>query len=386
MHLEVFVLAGSLVSAGLCGWLLFYSLPKLNSSRSTRLLLKQLAVLAWADLSQALVGLVYSVGGLGIIPRSIGQITCDLMDSIVWTLWLWGLTVSILVEVHIAAAIFATAMRSEQWLRTLKRGLPWLWLLAFTIALTDHFITWKGALFDTDRRTCSSINRIGQNIVDGGFAAPLVCMVAALCLLWNAVVYALLSLAPGRFQSHVTPQSVERRSTKRMLRFCLITVFTWIPFWLVTFTGHYAPLFWPDDWLGLFSALPMSLNGALNVWAYAMHNRHVKRAMVDGRAPGELNGRDASFTVAFEDTVDCMDIPGRGAPAALSTSMASSDLNFMDSSLTSTGTLTPPSPSRSISTGASEPQSLLLPGSPAPASSSRPQSPKPIGPQRPGLR
>lgn len=170
----------------------------------------------------------------------------------------------------------------------------------------------------------------------GGFSAPVVCIVAAASLVVNAIVYSLLICAPSHwFQRTVEPMSVERRIQKQMLRFSLIAVFTWLPFWVVALTGRSPALFWAKDWCGLASALPMSLNGALNVWAYASHNRHLRQVRAHAQAVGELEGSQSneSFAVGFRSYVDVCDIPARPSSYSTGTPTGSS----MDSEMSLDG-------------------------------------------------
>lgn len=323
---EVPVLLGSLLSLALCCWLLCCSLRRLPAGASSRLLLKQIATLARADIMTALIGLVLSIGNLGLMPVSIGVTSCWILNNVVWTLWLWGLCVSTLVEVHIAAAIFAKTLRKERALASLKRCLPLVWATSFVLALADPLLVRAKSGYDEEKQVCQWVSQVGTSVVRDGFSAPVTCTVAAVSLVANAVVYSLLNCAPSHwFQRTITPMSVERRTVMQMLRYSLVAVFTWLPFWIVALTGRSPSLFWASDWWGLASALPMSLNGALNVWAYAAHNRHLRQLSALPQAAGGLEGSPdkESFAVGFRSYTDCVDIIIVPSCATGSTSMAS---------------------------------------------------------------
>lgn len=311
---EVPVLLGSLLSLCLCSWLLCCSLRKVSERASSRLLLKQIVALARADVVTALVGLVLSIGNLRVIPASIGVKTCWILNNVVWTFWNWGLCVSTLVEVHIAAAIFARALHKDRVLASLKCGLPLVWIAAFAFAMTDALLVRANAGYDNEKQVCVWSSHVGVGFVDGGFSAPIVCAVAAVSLVVNVVVYTSLNFMPTQwFQKSVAPKSAEHIQ-KLMLRYCLTAVFTWLPFWVVASTGRSAPLFWAEDWCSLAIALPMSLNGALNVWAYSSHSRHSRKlwaAYYASWATGDLEGSPGNEPAAagFRSSVDFFEIP-----------------------------------------------------------------------------
>ena len=91
----------------------------------------------------------------------------------------------------------------------------------------------------------------------------------------------------GCASSREAPDAVNRRAHRQAIRYCLVALFTWLPYWLLVLLGRKPTIDYIGNFWQTVSSCVIQLNGALNMWVYALHNRHVKRTLrnVDLGAP-----------------------------------------------------------------------------------------------------
>lgn len=266
----------ALVSLGHCCWLVFVFMRRMHPKHRSGLLMRQLWYIAVADMVSAVFSIVTFV--VDRVPYQTTQSGCAASQYTIWGLFLLSIDMSILVQAHFTAGLLMSLRHWRRGLARLSRILPALILPALLITGLDLWET--NAAFEFDpRHGCVWVTRdhVRQR------SAPYTSAVALAVILVNAAVYAMLLLegcacgccAP----SVVLPGSIGARVLLQARRYMLVTLCTWLPYWLVTLCGHTPALTWASSPAQALSTAGVTLNGAMNVWSFALHNRHIKRAM-----------------------------------------------------------------------------------------------------------
>lgn len=248
-------------------------------------------------------GIFLAISNLGIMPlvSKLGISEDDFCHVRKWTVkaaWTLGLHVSTLVETLIAAIFTASVQRWQRVLSCLTRLFPVLWVIGFVMTLLNAAITTP--IFDA-RGFCKADSDLPR--LD--MSEPLFTLLFGMATTVNFFMYAVVMCKHfvGRVRQ---PFSVETRQESQMMRYFVVFVFTWLPYWLVVFfSDHTARLFTAKDRPRLFASVPISLNGVTNVWAYAAHSRRLRRVWQnEGSDFPSVAGPDHSFSVHFQHSVD----------------------------------------------------------------------------------
>merc|ERR1712107_214285 len=185
-----------------CVWFICRALPRLpRDVRKRSLMLRQLKHLAWADLLMA-------IGGIAMLgPKFVYDfipsnrvIVCFVGYYICWSSLLLGLLASLLFEAHLAATIAVNAWRAQNLRDGLRHALPWLWLLALVLTMSD--LLQNIASYNDAVRTCLPLLPWNR---------PVIFVLAGLSMIANVSAYLALLRAPQLKESNA-PDVIVRRA------------------------------------------------------------------------------------------------------------------------------------------------------------------------------
>jgi hypothetical protein len=220
---------------------------------------------------------------LEMVPYQTTQWRCMASQHTIWGLFLVSIAMSILVQAHFTVGLLMSLRHWRRGLACLSRMLPALILPAMLMAGLDLWATAFTFSYDHNNG-CKWVTRTDTH----HRSAPVTSSVALVVILVNAAVFALLLLEESCcfsccLPSVIIPGSVGARVFRQARRYMLVTVCTWLPYWLIvvlpTPAGS-ATLTWAEHPLQAVSAAGVTLGGAMNVWSFALHNRRIKRALV----------------------------------------------------------------------------------------------------------
>jgi hypothetical protein len=228
-----------------------------------------------ADMFSAVFSILAFV--LDVVPYHWG---CTVSQYTVWGGFLLSTGMSIFVQAHFTAGLLMTLRRWRRGLVVLGRVLPMLIIPAMLTTVLDLWMTSR-VFFMDGNHGCVWKTRPDATAASGPFTAG----VALFVIIVNSLFYALLlqeETVCGSLcvPSVVIPGSIGTRVLRQARRYMLVTVCTWLPYWLVKMCGRTPTLTWASSGWEAASAMGITLNGAMNVWSFALHNRHIKRAVL----------------------------------------------------------------------------------------------------------
>jgi hypothetical protein len=271
----------ALLSFWHCFWLLLVFMRRLPPKDRSGLLMRQLWYIAVSDMISAIFSIVMFV--LDQVPYQTTHMGCAASQYTIWGMFLLSIGMSILVQAHFTAGLLMSLRHWKRGLVCLSRILPVLMLPSMVIAGLDVWATMF--VFDFDPTLgCVWFTRDDATHRSAPFTAGL----ALAVILVNSIVYVLLLLEECScfsccMPSVIIPGSVGARVFRQARRYMLVTLCTWLPYWLMVLLptpGGSATLTWASNSLQAVSAAGVTLNGAMNVWSFALHNRHIKRAIL----------------------------------------------------------------------------------------------------------
>lgn len=299
---------GSALSLACCIWLLCSGLRRVPPRHANSRQLRQLRHLAFSDALAAIGGM-----GMGcldlLVPVGVFRTKmCENWDASVWTLLVFGITASALMESHLVLGFLARAFRWTRLGSHLDRSIIAVWLAGLVATSVDASLTKPH--YNAEEDVCEWSSRLR---VLHGLATPCMMFAVAMSVVINLFCHFLLasSLRPWCCLHRTVPGNVEVRVRRQSCRYIFAALITWTPYLLAVALGEMPGQSWIADAHGMITSLAISLNGAMNFWAYAWHNRHLRR-MLDADMSSELHlecesseARDAegSFNVTFERSV-----------------------------------------------------------------------------------
>lgn len=303
--------------------------------------MRQLWYIAVADMISALSSIAMFV--LDRVNYQTTLAICTASQYAAWGLFLLSTGTSILVQAHFTAGLLMSLRHWKRGLAFLRRILPALLLPAMLMTGLDLRVTASVQRIDA-AHGCRWVTRDEEEVALHGKHnnGPFTAGVALTVILVNGAVYALLLLeeslcASCCMPSVVLPGSIGARVLRQARRYMMVTLCTWLPYWVIVVLpsevapGGSATLSWASTPWQAVSAMGITLNGAMNVWSFALHNRHIKRALAeseDEHAASFSNGKGSpsldhtlrSGNVAFDATLQICELSDRGASLATSQS------------------------------------------------------------------
>lgn len=328
-HLYAYpAVVGSLTSLCSCIWLL-NCLRCIPPKYRKRLLLRQLRYVAAADAVCAVSSMTMAITELGIIPGRLVDSwqLCRVWQYGPWPIFETGLTTSALVQTQMALGLLAALKRWKRVLLFLERALPWVVLVAIPTSVVDSWV--EISFFDASANNCWWTPRIPGRLFT--LSSPFLIVWIVLCMIANVAFYL---AGTGKLENccfcvrrldeeiRSNPEIVAQRIMQQTMRYALVAISTWLPYWIVLCAGHTPTLTWATNVPEMLTTTFISLNGAMNVWAYASHNQYVRHivaamqsigpdneAQLDLQAPaspGQLGGSTSSvaFPVTFNKKLD----------------------------------------------------------------------------------
>lgn len=225
----------------------------------------------------------------------------------VWTCLIYGITVSALMEAHLVLGFLARAFRWTRFGSCLDRTMVAVWLAGAVATAVDASLT--KPRYDPVTDACE-----WSSPVLHGLATPCMILAVAVSMAANCGCYLLLtaSARPCCCLHRTVPANVEARDRQQSCRYIFVALITWLPYLIAVSLGSNGipGQAWIADVPGMITSLAISLNGAMNFWAYAWHNRHLKhnspmtsKQRVGSEVSGSLDP-EASFNVGFASSVD----------------------------------------------------------------------------------
>lgn len=318
--------ACAIISFWHCCWLVLVFMRRLQRKSRSGLLMRQLWYIAVSDMVSAVFSIATFL--LDQVPYQTTQSVCTASQYTIWAGFLLSTCMSILVQAHFTAGLLMSLRRWTRGLACLSQVLPALLLPATLIAGLDLWVTAELFQFDT-ASGCEWITKKQGLDISGPFTA---CAALAVILV-NGLVYGLLlleELSCGSYcvPSVVIPGSVGARVLRQAHRYLLVTLCTWLPYWLVALAGGAPTLTWAHSSWQAVSSAGVTLNGAMNVWSFALHNRHIRRALSSEAESAELEtastGSTESRHVGFDPTLHICELSQRTVESPVVSSIASS--------------------------------------------------------------
>mmetsp|Transcript_19114 Transcript_19114/g.48450 ORF Transcript_19114/g.48450 Transcript_19114/m.48450 type:complete len:399 (+) Transcript_19114:59-1255(+) len=270
---EIVVTAVACLSSCCCVWLLVHlRQTRVHSSGRRRLLVRQLQTLCVA------LVLAYTADVLGMLSVHFFQ-----TEAACWTykaVWRYFMSMVLLIEMHVAASLAATARRLVRVLEVLYAGLQWLWVVAVVVdlpflILPSQWVDKPGWCEATDDRQRTLY------IIESS--------VAFLCNMFFLGVVLLtdryISTAAGKAQSF--------RSASRYL---VVFVIVWLPY--IVYYWFYDTGLGKQWW---FVTLAETVQASCGLLIAIVYRRHLTMKAPVQASPGS-GRRTFDFHVGFEQT------------------------------------------------------------------------------------
>lgn len=174
----------------------------------------------------------------------------------------------------------------------------WTWLLAIALACVDLALTLRGEGQNNLREICMD-NGAPSPWDFGRKYAPMLKTLVFMVVVSNVVAFALACGCcgggvrglddPRRDPGIQAPAgSVNIRALRRVFRYCVVNVVTWLPYWLSLWFPNHEKYDWHGDPWDVAAMAAISLHGASTIWGYASMDRHIKRVALM-RQSGEVS-------------------------------------------------------------------------------------------------
>lgn len=307
---------GSALSFSCCIWLLCSGLPRVLPRHANSRQLRQLRHLAFSDAVAAIGGIGMGCVDLLVPVGEFRTKMCVNWQLSVWTFLVYGITVSALMEAHLVLGFLARAFRWTRLGARVDRTIIAVWLVGAVATSVDASLTKPH--YNAINDVCEWASRLHALY---GLSTPCMMLAVVTSMVTNLCCYFLLtsSLRPCCCCLHRNvPGSVEARVRQQSCRYIYVALITWVPYMITLSLGEIPGQSWIADFPGMITSFAISLNGTMNFWAYAWHNRHLRQVLEAdspatssphlGSEASQSCHHEASYNVGFDGSVHICEV------------------------------------------------------------------------------
>lgn len=261
-----------------------------------RLFIKQIRSLASADALFHLFAICFTILCMsqGYLGKDFGKPACFGSANLMVTACL----TSSLFELHLSLTFLCQALHAPRLVRCLERSLKYSWIVGLMLGAGQTYI----CPFEYDIVSGDCQIRCRQLINFSVFGGTF--LVASLAYTWSII----------RMYSHA-PQSVAAANWRRAMAYPLTVIFTYSSVVPGSFDGTEGPLTWTSTWVSFAGFVMLGLNGAINVFIYALQSRFAQRGRMQallqppsGRQMVESHSTVVSWRVDLGGGVEVFDV------------------------------------------------------------------------------